>query len=112
MQKIEDTVNSKAGKVVFSQLNDNIKLLKNFKSNYKKTILMKESYDKRLNVLIHGIQEDPNNAWENKKITLEKFQTFLKNNLKITDPTKINFSDIHRRSINKILNFYHTFVVS
>ena len=38
-----------------SQLNDKIKLLENFKSNYEKTILMKESYDKRLNVLIHGI---------------------------------------------------------
>ena len=45
-----------------SQLNDKIKLLKNFKSNYEKTILMKEFYRKQLNVLIYGVQEDLDNA--------------------------------------------------
>ena len=44
-------------------LNDNIKFLETFKSNYEKTILRKESYDKRRSVLIHGFQADPNNAW-------------------------------------------------
>ena len=61
-KKIDDTINSKADKVMVSQLNDKVKLFENFKSNHEKTILMKESYDKRINVLIHGVQEDPDNA--------------------------------------------------
>ena len=58
-KKIDDAKNSKADKVTVSQLNDKIKLLENFKSNYEKIISMKESYDKQLNVLIHGVQENP-----------------------------------------------------
>ena len=95
-KKIDDTINSKADKVMVSQLNDKVKLFENFKSNHEKTILMKESYDKRINVLIHGVQEDPDNAWENRETTIEKFQTFLKNGLKIPDQVKIKISDIHR----------------
>ena len=56
---------------------------------------MKESYDKRLNILIHGIQKDNNNVWEKREKTIEKFQDFLKNGLKI-NPNEINLSDIHR----------------
>ena len=54
---------------------------------------MKESYDKRLNILIHGIQENNNNVWEKTEKTIEKF--ILKNDLKI-NPNKIMLSDIHR----------------
>ena len=43
---------------------------------------MKESYDKRLNILFHGIQ-DNNNVWEKREKTIEKFQNFLKNGLKL-----------------------------
>ena len=74
MQKIDDTVNSKADKIVVSQINDKIKLLKNFKSNYEKTILMKESYDKRLIVLIYGVPENHDNAWENRETTIKNLQ--------------------------------------
>ena len=41
------------------RVNDKIKLLESFKFYYEKTILMRESYDKLLNVLIDGVQEDP-----------------------------------------------------
>ena len=56
---------------------------------------MKESYDKRLNILIHGIQEDNNNVWEKREKTIEIFQDFLKNGLKI-NPNEIKLSDILR----------------
>ena len=59
-----------------SQFNDKIKILKNFKSNYEKIILMKDFYDKRLNVLIHGVQKDPDNNWENRETTIKKIQIF------------------------------------
>ena len=60
-------INSKAEEVIVSQHNNKIKLFENFKSNYKKKILRKESYDKQANVLIHGIQENPNNVWEKRE---------------------------------------------
>ena len=50
---------------------------------------------KRLNILIHGIQEDNNNVWEKREKTTEKFQDFLKNGLKI-DSNEIKLSDIYR----------------
>ena len=37
---------------------------------------MKESCDKRLNILIHGIQEDNNNVWEKIEKTIEKLRFF------------------------------------
>ena len=37
---------------------------------------MKESYDKRLNNLIHGNQEVNNNVWEKREKTIEKFRFF------------------------------------
>ena len=58
---------------------------------------MQESYDKRLNILINGVTEDSDCAWEKKeKKTLEKFQDFSKNGLKIRDPMDIEYVDIHR----------------
>ena len=37
---------------------------------------MKESYDKQLNILIHGIQEDNKNVWEKRKKLLKNFKIF------------------------------------
>ena len=42
------------------------------------------------------MQEDNNNVWENREKSIEKFQDFLKNGLKIINPYKIKFLDIHR----------------
>ena len=39
---------------------------------------MLESYDERLNILIHGIKEDGNNAWEKQEKTIEKFIEFCR----------------------------------
>jgi len=57
---------------------------------------MQESYDKRLNILIHGIKEDGDNVWEKREKTIEKFQDFLVQGLKIEDPDDIEFVDIHQ----------------
>ena len=46
---------------------------------------MKESYDKRLNILIHRIKEDVNQAWEKSDETVKMFQ--------IDD---VDYVDIHR----------------
>ena len=57
---------------------------------------MRESYEKRLNIIVHGIMEDQDTPWENRDKTEFKFRDFLINGLKINDPDKIEYVDIHR----------------
>ena len=39
------------------------------------------AYDKRLNILVHGVKEDSDNAWQKRDRTIEKFEQFLQNGL-------------------------------
>ena len=57
-KEIYTILNTKADIDLIKQLNEKIKSFEKFQLNFKKALLMKESYDKRLNILIHGIQED------------------------------------------------------
>ena len=72
-----------------------IKELENYKADTEKAALMQESYKKRLNILIHGIEEDEDSVWESHQKTLETFAEFLKNALEM-DPDDIEVADIHR----------------
>ena len=62
----------------------------------EKEKLRSEAYSKRLNLLIHGIPENPNNVWETRATTHNYFQEFLYNGLNISDPEKLQLVDIHR----------------
>ena len=77
-------------------MNQKIKKLESMIESYEKSAVMQESYDKRLNILIHGIKEDNDSSWEKHDTTVTKFQEFLKKGLKIDDPEDIEFVDIHR----------------
>ena len=66
-----------------SKLEDKIGVLEGFKIQIQKAQLMQESYEKRLNILIHSLKEDKSNAWEKREDTIYKFKTFLKTGLKI-----------------------------
>ena len=57
--------------------------------------VMRESYDKRFNVLIHGLPEDPQNVWETPLQTLAHIHKFMKEALLITDPTMITLAYYH-----------------
>ena len=57
--------------------------------------LMKESYSKRFNILIHGLAEDESTVWEKRETTLQIFKKFLRKGLKIK-PEEIPIADIHR----------------
>ena len=72
-----------------------IKVLEDNKTETDKDALMKESYSKRLNILIHGVDEDQDSPWETHQQTLEKFNNFLSEALKL-DPKEISLADIHR----------------
>jgi len=58
--------------------------------------LMQESYDKRFNILIPGLDENVESAWKNRAPTKEIIQNFMKDCLKIDDPTTISMIDFHR----------------
>ena len=94
-KEVDNILDTKADIDLIKQLNQKIISFEEYQLNYEKAVLMKESYDKRLNILIHGIQEDNNNVWKKREKTIKKFQDFLKNGLKI-NPNEIKLSDIHR----------------
>ena len=58
--------------------------------------VMKECYNKRLNILIHGLPENEEIPWEKRETTLEIYKNFLKNGLQIQDPSEIRIVDMHR----------------
>ena len=62
--EVENLLSAKVDLTSFQQLKDKLTALENFKSNYKKAQIMQESYDKRLNILIHGIKENSDSPWK------------------------------------------------
>ena len=58
--------------------------------------IMQESYDKRRNLLIHGIEES--DAWETLEKTKKLIHNFMKDGLLINDPLTISLADYHRLS--------------
>ena len=79
-------------------------VLEGSKKDQKASAVMKESYEKRLNILIHGVQESPVNAWERPDETLAHAYDFMKADLQIKDPTKIALAVCHRLSQSTIFN--------
>ena len=65
----------------------------NFVESINADQLMREAYEKRLNILIHGLPEK-DNAWETREKTRIVFDNFLREGLKL-DPSTVNLDDIH-----------------
>ena len=57
---------------------------------------MQESYEKRFNLLINGIEETDTSVWEKRETTLQLVQDFMKRGLQIKDPSAIVLADYHR----------------
>ena len=64
-------------------------------SDFKKNARMKESYEKRLNILVPGLQE-AESPWEKREDSLALFHDFMRDGLKIDQPTSIAVVDAHR----------------
>jgi len=72
------------------------------KINYLlKDNIVKESYSKRLNILVHGINETNDHTVETKEQSKVLFEDFLTNALNI-DPKSIGVTDIHRLPQHKV----------
>ena len=110
METFEETVNDKFAQVDnelkckaplahFNELQEKISSLEDqlgsLYSDMKKDALMKESYEKRLNILVHGLCE-PDSPWEKREESLTLFHNFMRDGLNIDDPTSIAVIDAHR----------------
>ena len=90
IHKIENQLQEKADKSELEELRLRLlHVLEDSKKDKEASVVMKESYEKRLNILIHGIQETPVNAWERPDETLSHVYDFMKAGLQIKDPTEI-----------------------
>ena len=63
-------------------------------ANLERNNVMRESYDKRLNILVHGLKESEN---ETKRQTKRTLETFLRDGLDL-DSDAIKLVDVHRLS--------------
>ena len=61
-------------------------------ANLERNKVMRESYDKRLNILVHGLKESEN---ETKRQIKRTSETFLRDGLKLY-PDAIKLVDVHR----------------
>ena len=62
----------------------------------KREQLSRGTYSKRFNLLVHGIDEEKNNAWETKSTTEIKLNKFLIEGLNIENVDDLQIFDLHR----------------
>ena len=66
------------------------------KDKQEQNCLAKKSYEKRFNILIHGLPEIFDNVWEKLIKTLEHAHKFIKNGLLISDPKSLPLANYQR----------------
>ena len=88
--ELEEAVETK-----LADVKERLRKLEKFQIDAEKAALMQDSYNKRLNILIHGVEENERSVWENYEETLQKFENFLTKALDI-DPDNVEIADIHR----------------
>ena len=67
--------------------------------------IMKESYEKRVNILTHGLPEISGNVWEKPIEILEHVHKFMKDGLHISDPKSLPLAHYHRLPQQPIFKF-------
>ena len=70
--------------------------LQQYKQVAERESISLEAYRKKFNLLVHGLEEDQNNPWENRTITESMLKKFLKDGLQIENPDQISIIDVHR----------------
>ena len=67
--------------------------------------VMQESYEKRFNLLINGIEETGMSVWEKRETTLQLVQDFMKRGLQMKDLSAIMLADYHRLPQHPVLMY-------
>ena len=94
IDQLEANVNSLPSKEDYNNLEKKINLLEHDLQNKAKVELMRESYSKRLNLLIHGLEETKD-AWETKSQIKTTLTKFFSEGLEL-DLNSISLVDCHR----------------
>ena len=100
---------NKASKNDFEDLLDCIIDLENQAERAKRDSLQRESYCKRFNLLIHGLDESKDSPWEPNAETQIIFNEFLTQGLHL-DPIEIPLVDIHRLPQRPIVKNRKSFI--
>ena len=96
IKKIEGILEKTAEDSDLDEAFQRLFLLEDLEKERTEQALMQESYDKRFNVLFHGLDEEVNSVWETRIETLEILHQFMRDGLNITDPSNIALADFHR----------------
>ena len=94
IKNISNDLEEKVSLTDYHELRDRIATLE-FEKKAKQLELQRESYSKRLNLLIHGLDEVGSSVWETKAQALDIFNKFMNDGL-VLDPKSISLVDIHR----------------
>ena len=86
--ELEEAVEAK-----LADVKERLRKLEKLQIDAEKAALMQDSYNKRLNILIHGVEENERSVWENHEETLQKFENFLTKALDI-DPDNVEIADV------------------
>jgi len=72
----------------------------------EKSAIMKENYSKRMNILIHGVEEETDSPWETHDQTRAIFENFLAEAVKI-DPAQVDNANVHRLPQSPVYRYGH-----
>jgi len=78
-----------------ASLTERLETLETLVIESEKSAIMEERYSKRMNILIHGVEEETDSLWETHDQTRAIFENFLAEAKKI-DPAQADIADVHR----------------
>ena len=99
--ELKSQIDNKAYVNDFEEVSERLEIVKTKARDRENKALMLESYKKRFNLLMRGIDESY--AWETREQTKHLVEDFMKEGLKIEDPSKIAMTDCHRLTQRIIL---------
>ena len=94
---VENALSLKANVADLQKIYNRLETLEAQERDRQANALMKESYyEKRMNILIQGLDENFNLAWETRDATKAIIYKFMKEGLNFQVPSDIVMSDFHR----------------
>ena len=104
-KEIENKLQRKASLFELNELKEKIVQLEKEKQEQDCLATIKDPYEKRFNILIHGLPEISGNAWEKTIEISEHVHKFIKDGLLISDPKSLSLVDYHRFPQQPIFKF-------
>ena len=93
---LEKNIEMKADDRALAEIEKRLQILEKVKKGHEIKCVMQESNDKRLNILIHGLDENRTHPWEKVDETGKIVENFMSDGLQIANPSTISFVDLPR----------------